>query len=76
MTQERYVLPNGTESWKIKAEEGMTCIRTLDGIDFGTEVILGYRYRDAVEDVLDTPVLEQPSDYHEEAPKEEEGGMA
>ena len=71
MTQERIILPNGTESWKIIADEGMTLIRTADNMDFGSEVYLGYRYRDAHGDLLDAPVLELPSDYHEEEMQEE-----
>jgi len=66
MTQERVILPNGMESWKIIADEGKTCVRTLDNIDFGTEVILGLRHRNAVGDLLPQPVLEKPEDFHEE----------
>ena len=71
MTQERITLVDGTESWTIRADEGMTLIRTADGIDFGKEVTLGYRYRGYDGSVLEEPVLELPEDFHEEESTEE-----
>lgn len=65
MTKERIILPNGTESWKILADEGMTFKRVADGIVFGNEVILGYRYRDAEGNLLEEKVLELPEDFEE-----------
>lgn len=70
---------DGTPTKRLVADEGMTCVRTADGLDFGSEVLLGYRYRDYNGNVLDAPILELPEDFHEEeAPiiEEEEGGMA
>ena len=66
MTQERITLVDGTESWKLTADEGMALIRIADEIDFGSEVTLGYRYRNAGGELLDEPVLEVPSDFREE----------
>ena len=71
MTKEKIILPEGTDSFKITAAEGKTLIRTADNMDFGEVVYLGYRYRDAVGELLDAPVLELPEDYHEEYAKVE-----
>lgn len=71
MTQERITLVDGTESWKLIADEGMTLIRIADGIDFGKEVTLGYRYRGYDGSVLEEPMLELPEDFHEEESAEE-----
>lgn len=60
-----YILPNGTASKVIEAEDGYTFYK--DGEDKGNRLILGLNYRDAEGNVLDTPILEQPSDYTEVA---------
>lgn len=65
MIQEQYALANGEISYHITADEGMTFMK--DDQDFGNEIWLGYRYRDSQGNVLDTPILEQPSDYTEVA---------
>ena len=70
MTIEQYTLVTGENSYHITADEGMTFTR--DGKDFGNEVWLGYRYRDSQGNVLDTPILEQPSDYIEVAIEEDD----
>ena len=67
---------DGTPTKRIIADEGMTCIRTADGIDFGSDVLLGYRYRDAEGNVLPEGVLEVPADFHEEESTMEEDGYA
>ena len=65
MTTEQYTLVTGETSYHIIADEGMTFMR--DNQDFGNEIWLGYRYRDSQGNILDTPILEQPSDYTEVA---------
>lgn len=63
MTTEQYTLVSGETSYHITTGEGMTFMR--DNQDFGNEIWLGYRYRNSQGNVLDTPILEQPSDYTE-----------
>lgn len=70
MTQEQYTLANGETSYHIIADEGMTFMR--DNQDFGNEIWLGYRYRDSQDNILDTPILEQPNDYTEVAIEEDD----
>lgn len=60
-----YTLPNGTASKIIEAEDGYTFYKDVE--DMGNRLILGLNYRDAEGNVLDTPILEQASDYTEVA---------
>lgn len=60
-----YILPNGTASKIIEAEDGYTFYK--DGEDMGNRLILGLNYRSAEGNILDAPILEQPSDYTEMA---------
>lgn len=61
MTQKEYTLNDGTSSYIIKADLGYKLVRKSDGIDFGDEVWLGYRYEDG------NKILEVPSDFEEVA---------
>lgn len=70
MITEKYTLVTGETSYHIIADEGMTFMR--DSQDFGNEIWLGYRYRDSQGNVLETPILEQPSDYTEVAIEEDD----
>ena len=70
MIQEKYTLANGETSYHIIADAGMTFMR--DNQDFGNEIWLGYRYKDSQGNILDTPILEQPSDYTEVAIEEDD----
>ena len=63
MIQEQYTLANGEMSYHITADKDKTFMK--DNQDYGNEIWLGYRYRDSQGNVLDTPILEQPSDYTE-----------
>ena len=63
---------DGTSSKQIIADEGMTLIRIADNIDFGPDVILGYRYRDNLGNLLSEKILEQPEDFIEQPITEEE----
>jgi len=73
MTIQDATLWNGTPTKRIIAGEGKTCVRIADGIDFGDDVLLGYRYRDAQGNELPEGVLELPEDFEErEKPEETE----
>lgn len=66
MKIENINLIDGTLSKRIIANEGMTFIRISDNIDFGNDVILGYRYRDNKGNLLSQKILELPEDFKEE----------
>ena len=64
MTQEKYIMHDGTESWIIRAEEGNVLQRIADGATFGNELYLGYTYYiNGVKQ--DPPHWEIPADYTE-----------
>lgn len=66
MTVEEITLVNGDKGYHMIADEGMEFVRDMDGFRFGNELWLGYRYIDADHNILETPVLEVPEDYHQE----------
>lgn len=72
MKIENINLIDGTLSKRIIADEGMTFIRISDNIDFGNDVILGYRYRDNTGNLLFQKILELPEDFKEEPIKLDE----
>lgn len=72
MKIENAELFDGTITKRIIADEGMTLIRISDNIDFGNDVLLGYRYRDNLGNLLPERVLEQPEDFSEQLIIEEE----
>lgn len=72
MKIENIHLIDGTLSKRIIADEGMTFIRISDNIDFGNDVILGYRYRDNKGNLLSQKILELPEDFKEEPIKLDE----
>lgn len=71
MKIENAELFDGTITKRIIADEGMTLIRISDNIDFGNDVLLGYRYRDNLGNLLPNKILEQPEDFKEVIKPEE-----
>ena len=71
MQKIKFTLPNGVESYIIKAEEGMVLVRN-DGLRCGKTQSLGLKYRDKDGNVLPEPVYEYPEDYTEDKMTAEE----
>lgn len=60
MKQELYRLYNGELSSILTADEGMMIVRNADGMRFGEQIYLGYRFDDG------KAIMEMPSDFHQE----------
>ena len=60
MKQELYRLYNGELSSILTADEGMMIVRNADGMRFGEQIYLGYRFEDG------NAIMEMPSDFHQE----------
>lgn len=65
MIQREHILNDGTTSYIIKANDGCKFVRKSDGVDFGNEIWLGYRFDNG------NKVLEVPSDFEEVLDTEE-----
>lgn len=60
MKQELYRLYNGELSSILTADEGMMIVRNADGMRFGEQIYLGYRFEDG------KAIMEMPADFHQE----------
>lgn len=60
MKQELYRLYNGELSSILTADEGMMIVRNADGMRFGEQIYLGYRFENG------KAIMEMPSDFHQE----------
>lgn len=66
MKQELYRLYNGELSSILTADEGMMIVRNADGMRFGEQIYLGYRFENG------KAIMEMPSDFHQEPWVDEE----